>query len=66
MAFKRNDRVKVSNQNSQYRNLMGAVKRVRGQSHGARVAVTLDTQANHADVVFDAGELVSTTQEIHT
>jgi len=57
MSFSVSDRVKVSNQSSQYRNHLGTVVRKDGDNHYVRI----DGHESAGEVLFKAGDLKTTT-----
>lgn len=57
MAFNVNDRVKVSNQNSAYRNHLGTLVRKDGDDHFVRI----DGHEASGEVLFTEGDLRAST-----
>lgn len=62
MAFQVNDRVQVSNQQSQYRNHRGDVVRLgSGSGYDQDVYVRIDGHESDGEVLFKDGDLRATT-----
>lgn len=63
MPFQANDRVRVSNQGSQYRNHLGSVARMGGGAGAAQdVFVLIDGHERNGEVLFKAGDLQASTK----
>ena len=62
MPFNVNDRVKVSNQSSQFRNHLGSVRRLgAGAGYDQDVFVRIDGHESDGEVLFKDGDLKAST-----